>query len=301
MNQRIAFPFLTLSEAAVMADPWTFSLSDTNWMTLGHFLPDLDSASKLRIRRNVTLDPLQVADDLSIPLESLRLAVGVRVGTGPGRLPRLIVWREHRELAEETWETEFEIGLSGHQLSLVLDIQTEVSLAKAPENPGPLSPRLPASRLWSDSVRALIEGEEPRFPMEVANFRDLLGNGAAAAAPWYLHWSPRDWNRDFQGAARLYINSDQSDFISRIEDQDAPTLQLLLAEIMGQICERLVSDPEANEIISEAARGSLGAQAAAWLNGIWPKKDASFMRSLLEQRPGLFRAAVLELAELREV
>ena len=301
MNQRIAFPFLTLSESAVIADPWTFSLDGTEWTTLGNFLPDLDSASKLRIRRTVALEPLKVADDLGAPLESLRLAAGVRVGTGPGRLPRLILWREYRELAEETWQTEFEIGLFGHQLSLVLDVQTQISLATAHENAGPLSPKLPASRLWSDPVRVLLEGEEPRFPMEVAEFRELLGSGAAATAPWYLHWSPRDWSRDFQGAARLYINSDQSDFISRIEDQDAATLQLLLADVMGQICERLVCDPEANEIMSEAARGSLGAQAAAWLNGIWPKKDAIFIRSLLEQRPGLFRAAFLELAELGEV
>ena len=175
-------------------------------------------------------------------------------------------------------------------------MQTQVLLAAVPADGGELSARRVASRLWSDTQRILLEGEEPRFPMEVADFRALLGNAPAAAAPWL-----KDWNRDFHGAARLYLNGDQSDFIKRIEEQDGPTLQVLLAEVMGQICERLINDPEADDVMSGAEPGSLGAQATSWLDTIWPGKDAAFVRSVLEQLPGQFRAAFLELAELGEV
>lgn len=298
MNRRVAFPFLTLSEAAVNVEPWSFSLNGGDWETLGDFLPDWDAASTLRIRRTVRLEPVIAADDLGIPAESLRLSIGVRLGTGPGHLPRLILPREYRKLAVGAWREEFEIRVPSDQLSLVLDIQTQVMLATSPEDYEPLSPRRAASRLWSDTQRVLLEGEEPRFPMEVAGSGELLGWVPGGTAPWYLYWSPGDWNRDFYGAARLFVNGEQPDFIRRIEEQDAPTLQALLADVMGQICERLVSDPEADEIMQEAEPGSLGAQATAWLRVIWPGQDATFIHRVLEERPGTFRAAFLELAEV---
>ena len=300
MNRRVAFPFLTLSDAAVTADPWSLSLDGESWQAAGDFLQNWDYASEIRIRRALLIHPDIAANDLEVTAEDLQLALGVRVGTGPGRLARSIVARDCRKLEPGSWREEFEIVVPGDHLSLVLDVQTHILLAVPPRGFGSLSPQRSASRLWSDTLRVRLEGEEPRFPMEVADLRALLGDGPAAAAPWFLHWSPRDWNRDFHGAARLYLNRDQPDFITRIEEQDGPTLQALLADVMGQICERLVSDPEADDLMSGAEPGSLGAQASVWLGTIWPDKDADFIRSVLEQRPGRFRAAFLELAELGE-
>lgn len=301
MNHRIAFPFLTLSDAAVTAEPWSLSLDSGSWQTVGDFVPDWDSASEIRIRRTVRVDPLIAEKDLGIAAGLLQLALGVRVATGPGRLPRLILRRECYKLAPSTWEQEFDIRVPGDRLSLIFDVQTQVMLAAPPEACEPLSPQQVASRLWVDTVRVLLEGEEARFPMEVANLQGFLGDTPAAKAPWFLYWSPGDWNRDFRGALRLYLNGSQSDFIRRIKDQDSPTLQVILADIMGQVCERLIVDPEADEIMATAEPGSLAAQAKAWLETIWPGKDAAFVRSVLEQRPGRFRAAFLEMAELGEV
>ena len=300
MNRRIAFPFLTLSDVAVTADPWSLSLNGEQWRTAGEFLQDWDYASEIRIRRTLRIDPESAAQDLDITAGDLRLALGVRVGTGSGRLPSLIVLREHRRLEPGSWREELEIPVAGDLLSLVLDVRTHVMLAAPPGDSGSLSPRLMANRLWSDTLRVRLEGEEPRFPMEIADFRTLLGDVPGAAAPWFLHWSARDWHRDFHGATRLYLNRDQPEFIKRIEEQDGPTLQVLLGDVMGQICERLVSDPEADEIMSGAEPGTLGAQARVWLGRIWPGKDLDFIRSVLEQRPGRFRAVFLELAELGE-
>ena len=301
MNRRIAFPFLTLSDAAVAADPWRLSLDGGSWQAAGDFIQDWDYASEIRIRRTLAIDPRIAADDLRVSVGGLRLAIAVRVGTGPGRLPRLILFRECRGLGPDRWQEEFDIRVQGDGLSLVLDVQTHVVLANPPNDFGPLSPRRVKSRLWSDTLRVLIEGEEPRFPIEVADFRLLLGDVPAAGAPWFLHWSPGDWSRDFHGAARLYLNRDRPDFIERVEEQDGPTLQVLLAEVIGQVCERLVSDQDADEIMSESETESLGGQATAWLRRIWPGKDAAFIRSVLEQQPGRFRAAVLEMAELGEL
>ena len=300
MNRRIAFPFLTLSDGAVQSEPWHLSLNGEDFEPAGRFVANWDSASDIRIRRTLEVHPSIAADDLGISVANLRLALVVRIGTGPGRLPRQVLRREYRKLESGTWRREFDIRVPGDRLSLVLDVQTQVLLAAAPADCGVLSPGQVANRLWSHTLRVLLEGEEPRFPMEVADFRILLGGTPAATAPWFLHWSPRDWNRDFHGAARLYLNKDQSDFIKKIEEQDGPTLQVMLADVMGQICERLINDPEVDDIMSRAEPGSTGAQATTWLSRIWPGRDSAFVRSVLEQRPGYFRAAFLEMAELGE-
>ena len=300
MNRRVAFPFLTLSDAAVDAAPWSCSLNGGDWVLAGDFLADWDTASLIRFRRTVRLDPGIAADDLEVIPKNLRLSLGVRIGTGPGRLPRMIVIRDCRELSAEEWQEDFDFEVAGDQLSQVLDVQTQVLLAAPLEDCKPLSPRRIADRLWSDRLRIRLEGQEPRFPIEIADMETLLGNTTAASTPWYLHWSPLDWNRDFHGAARLYLNKDLADFIERVERHDGPTLQALLADVMCQICERLLIDSEAHDIMTGSEPGSLGAQATAWLHKVWPEKDAVFIRSVLESHPGRFRAAFLAMAELGE-
>ncbi|WP_201156791.1 hypothetical protein [Rhodobaculum claviforme] len=75
------------------------------------------------------------------------------------------------------------------------------------------------------------------------------------------------------------------------------TIQFLLGDVMGQICGRFLADPEAETMMAAAEPGSLGAQAATWLRKAWPGKDASFIRSVLESRPGVFHSTMLALAE----
>ena len=298
MNRRIAFPFLTLTDAAVDAATWSCSLDGGVWNPVGDFLPDWDSASVIRFRRKVSIDPQIAASDLNVNPGKLCLAIVIRIGTGQGRLPRFILSRESRELAADSWEEEFDFEISGEKLSLVLDLHTQVMLAVPLKDCPQLSPQRVADRLWSDTLRIRLEGEEPRFPIEIIDMRTLPGTPSTLSPPWYLHWSPMDWNRDFHGATRLYLNKEHTDLIERIEQRDGPTLQFLLADVMTQICERLLHEPEVDDIISGGEPGSLANQAAAWLRKVWPGKDAAFVRSLLESRPGAFRAAFLALAEL---
>lgn len=301
MNRRIAFPFLTLTDIAVDASPWLFSLNDGDWQQLGDFLPDWDTKSLIRIRRTLSVDPLIAADNLGVQLGTFRLSLGVRIGTGPGRLPKLILLREWRELETDTWREDLDLEITGKWLSHVLDIQTQLMLAAQAEDCDPLSPTRIADRLWSDTRRIRLEGEEPRFPIEFADFKTLFGDSILASTPWYLHWTPLDWNRDFHGAVRLYLNKHQPDFIEKMLEHDRPTLQVLLSDVMGQICERFVSDSSADEIIMGAEPGSLGAQAAIWLKNAWPGKNIDFIRSELENRPGKFWASLLTLAETGEM
>jgi hypothetical protein len=297
MNRRVAFPFLVLSEAAVEASAWEISLDGVEWSGVGEFLSHWDSATDIRVRRTLRLDLELAASDLGIPVDQFAAAASVRIGTGQGRLPRLILSRTRREfrLGDISWE--FEQTIEGRRLSMILDLQTEILLANPPSDRSALSPIHPGDRLWYENFRVRLEGEEPRFPIETADLAQMLGGGVVGSAPWHLHWSPGDWTRDFHGAVRLYLNTRSSEILQRIEDEDPATIQFLLGDVMSQICERFLVDPEAETMMDASDPGSLGAQAATWLRKAWPGKDAAFIRSVLESRPGVFRSTMLALAE----
>ena len=88
----------------------------------GEFLPNWDSASGIRLRRAMRLNPELAASDPGIPVDQLAVAASVRIGTGQGRLPRLILSRTLRELRAENPSWEFDETIEGHHLSMLLDL-----------------------------------------------------------------------------------------------------------------------------------------------------------------------------------
>lgn len=297
MNTRIAFPFLTLSDDAVSATPWKIGCGDGDLQTAGDFLEDWDCATPLRLYRKLKLNPEVASLDLDLGMEDLGLAVSLRLGTGQGRMPRSIIQRVRQVLDLEHPEIEFDLHVEGSSLSMVVDMQTQIFLGRRTSSAGDLSPSREGDRLWQDTKRVRLEGEEPRFPIEVADLGALLGDSSAAWSPWYLHWSPRDWTRDFHGSMRLYLNVRHKELISRVESEDPETLRSLMADVMGQVCESLVRDEEAKSVLEGCEEGSLGRQASFWLELAFPGRGIEYARSVLENRPGVFRASFQAVAE----
>lgn len=294
---RIAYPFLTLSGSALEAGPWTVVKGNEDPEEAGEFLADWDYATSLRLHRSIRLDPAIAAIDLGVDPLDLKLAARVQVGTGPGRMPRSIIRHMVKDIPAEDPFVEFRLELPGHVLSTLLQLDTSIVLAQPSRSPGELSPRQVGARLWHDALRMRLEGEEPRFPIEIANFAKILGNSTAASSPWYLHWSSREWWRDFHGSIRLYLNDEHRDLINRVEAEEPETLRFLMADVMGQVCESLVREEDAESILATCEPGSLGSQAALWLGLAFPGQDISHARSVLSLRPGVFRACFQAVAE----
>jgi len=294
---RVAFPFLTLAPASIQAMPWEVARGTGDFAVAGDFLKDWDYTVDLRLRRTIRVVREAAAQDLALDKRDLVLAVNVQAGTGPGHLPRAIVRHVRCSLVDEAT---LELKIPGSVLSTVLHLQTSVVVADAPVSPGELSPRNAADRVWSDLFRLILEGNEPRFPIEVADLRTILGNRAAAHSPWYLHWSPVDWERDFHGVLRLYLNNSHSAFIEKVESEDPETLRYLMADVMGQVCEVLLRSDDPEDIIERCEVGTLGQQARHWLSLAFPEYDLARIRSVLEHQPGEFRSAMLAVADLPE-
>jgi hypothetical protein len=295
MSRRIAFPFLTLQDPSVLAQDWRIAVGHSELLDSGEWLPDWDASIPLRLSRSFGIDFATAARDLEIDADNLKLAVILRIGSGQGRLSRSIIDREHRVLDAEHPVTVLEVTIDGSQLSSVLDLHVDITLADDCGTGSDLSPSRKGDRVWRDTARIRLEGEEPRLPIEVADLSSLL-TGVATFAPWYLEWSPRDWSRDFHGAIRLYLSSGHQNLITRIEAEDTEVLRILMADVMSQVCESLLREPDAAFIFETCAEGSIGAQVEFWLKLAFPGRDVRYAKSLLEQRPGLFRASMQALA-----
>jgi hypothetical protein len=296
MTSRVAFPFLTLSDAAVSVTKWEISRNGSDFSAVTDYISDWDPSITLHFRRRVSVKPELVASELAIPKDCLKIAATVRVGTGQGRIPRSSIAKSNYSLQAPEWTCEIQSMIPGNAASSIIDLRLEILLAEEPAKCGQLSPKRRGDRLWSDTLRVFLEGEEPRFPIEIANLAVMLNDPSQAAAPWHLHWSASDWNRDFHGAVRLFLNENNKGILDRIHGHDTITLQLLLADIVSQVCDRFLQDHTSDEQLLDLDPSSIAMQARTWLNKAWPGRDLASIRNIRFSHPGKFRSAILAMA-----
>ncbi len=299
MSSQIAFPFLTLSASSVRAEKWLVSLDGSRWDTAEDYLQDWDYASTVFVRRCIYIDKQAASQELGMSRHEATYQIRTRIGTGSGRLPRIITRATVANYEEVSGNSCIEVKIDGSQLSTVLDLHSEVVLAQKVDSTSRISPRHAGDRLWQDRKRIRLEGEETRFPIQIVNLRKMLGNVVAARAPWYLHWS-RDWSRDLHGAFQLFLNEEYEEVINRVKVHDPLILQAILGSTITQVCEAVLTDPDFDKSAAELDDGAIGAQALSWIEQAWPGKDLEYVRTIHENRPGLFHSTLIALAEVSD-
>jgi hypothetical protein len=289
MTRRTAAPFHRL-DAAVRADPWMITLGGGAPALLRDITHDWDYATPATVDRVIAVDAAAAAAELGFAEgEALSLEVVVEVGTGPGDLPREIVARERISLGGAL-SLPVTLQLDPARLSAQLSLRTAILLANDARPADALAPRLAGTRLWDDRVQSRIEGDDPRFPMEVVSFWKTFPDRPHEAAPWLLSWSPGSPGRDFHGAARLFVNADDDLLIARLDEGDELTLQAIMGDVVSQMCEAALTGGW-DEDLDGAEPGSVAGRVSHWLERAFG--DVAVARGLLENRPGEFRAAIL--------
>lgn len=298
MATRTAFPFLTLSPDSFNMSPWIVGEIGEETDTLGDHVKAWDYSEQLVLSRRLELNWTQVALDLGFG-DEFEIQLSVTVGTGQGTLPRQQVLRHVRALDQSQSLTDVHFELPGISLSTQIILDTEILLLRASSHLSTLSPTIPGSRLWSDRLQSRLEGGSSRFPMEVVSFDTLFSGQAGIGALWFVHWQPDELDRDFRGAVRLYLNADNQDFVDKVQAQDGIVLRMILADVVSQLCENYLvnvpddSDPDSHE------SGTVGRQIHHWLRTAFGNVSVAHLRSMLELRPGDFRAAIQAATELR--
>lgn len=288
MKHRTAAPFHRLN-AAVIADPWMITVGDGGPAPLQEVTPDWDYAAPVVLERTMRVRTSEAVRELGLEPDDLHLEIIVDAGTGPGNMPREILSRTRTPLDGET-PCAVALRLDPSRLSAQITVRTSIILTSGAEPDGALAPRRAGSRLWDDLETTRIEGDDPRFPMEVISFSTAFTGRPHEDAPWSLSWSPDHPGRDFHGAARLYLNSDNEDFIERVKDEDPLTLQAMMGDVVSQMCETALRAGW-DEDFESAEEGSMAGRVAHWLGRAFT--DPAAARALLEHRPGEFRSAIL--------
>lgn len=293
---RVAYPFLTLGQNALKISPWILC-EESGDVIVGDWLADWDMARDLKLKREISIDFELAADQLELPVADLVLDARIRFGTGPGSMPRLSFGGSGKRLTADVSEVSFEQTIEGRNLSNRLLMETHVLLVEPRAGANTLSPRYPAARLWSDRHDLRLEGEEPRFPMEITSFSERFSGQALEGAPWFLHWTPGDLTRDFGTAVRLFLNSDREDFAEWFQEGDRSAVQVVLADTMVQIIGALLDRPD-TDLEGDLEEGSIVCQARKWIELAFPGKDINAVRAMRELRPSFYHAGLLAAADV---
>jgi hypothetical protein len=282
----IAYPYLRLSAAAVNAAPWCDA-------STGDPLPDLlahwDCSRSMRIIRAISVNTETAARDLQINEAELSLVAVVLLASGGagGQRDRRLAARAALAPAAR-----IEIELEGSLLSQALSLSTDIVLARAPALASPLSPTAPGLRLWSDRSVVQIEPPGRRFPIEAVDFQTLF-TGHVGDAPFHADFG-EDLGHDFDGAVRLYVNTRQADFVQRVEQADALTLQMMMSQVMTGVLRRALENEDFEGLAAQP--GSIAAVASAWIEAGFPGHPLDAVRAMARHSPQLFETAVSALA-----
>jgi len=293
----IAFPFRTLQRDVVENGGWNFIDSNDLPVQLGNTLSGWDYLSRLELKRKLSIDFQEAAENLLIPAEELILKVIVSYGTGTGRVPRLRQYEQNKQLTLAESEAELTLKPESRLTSKRLSLETLIVLGKTPINCHDLAPSQPGSILWSDQLDVSMDSQRDRFPMEAVSFKKYYQGLDFEQALWYLCWYDNDLHREVANGVRLYLNSDNLDFIEKIEQADPVLLQVILADVMHQICKRFLDSGSHVDWYSDASEFSLARQALSWIEMAFENQSLDTVRERMVKKPEFFTAALMSIAE----
>lgn len=291
-----ALPFLTIPSELVVAEPWSMRDDAGSLSSLPKVLEHWDYARDISLVRTLSLDFGKASKSLEIALGELDLAIAVRAGTGAGILPRLVLTTKVHQMSPNV-QQEISLQLEGRALSKRLHLECMIVLAR-PFPGGRLSPRLSGSRLWSDTHDVELEGEAPRFPIEIISFSRQFPRRPEENALWYLQWSPFSLQLEFSAGVQLYLNKDNEAFIQRMVDGDQLTVRTVLADIMIQMISGVILQEDIDNLLDGYETHTVGWQISHWIRKAFHGQSIAAVRDMLTHRPTLFHASIQSVADM---
>jgi hypothetical protein len=284
----IAYPYLRIDAAEVLASPW--SVRDEDWRILSEYLPDWDYASEVRLRRRIQVNISSIAGRFDVPIADLRLRLIVTVGTGGAREDRNRRTYWARDVTVEESDCEVELLLDGLDVAQRFSLRTDLLYAGPVQGGGVLAPKRTGLRLWDEMLRVRVEPEEARFPIEALSFSQHFRESRDAL--WRLEWSPADLAEEFAGSFRLFINDDFPDFVTKVSTGDITTVRLLMAGVRLQIARGTLSNDGFEDALANGGQISIATAVNRWLSAAFPGEGISAVRQLSIYSPAVFDAAM---------
>jgi len=255
---------------------------------LGQSIPGWDYDFKANLRRVMQINVGKIREELGHDQSECIYRLLVMVETGKNRKRRYVL--SDIAVTGETWESDLELSLKSFRYSGGLRIRTELILASDLRLNDALSPQKMGSRIWDDEFVVDLEGEFGAFPMESVSFNAVFSNSNQKNGFWYLHWNPKDWSRSFLGHVRLYLNSDNKDFVTSISTGDPVAIGLLTYGVVNQLCSAALDSDEFIECFDEFEEGSTGHTVSGWLNSIFSEDAILSVAQMKKDDPARFES-----------
>jgi len=295
---KVALPYLTLGIEALDSNVWEVQNQSGDYVPLSNYLIDWDYQQTLFVRKSLIIHKEIASMQLGVDQKLLDLKLCVRVGTGMGSMPRLWVLTKVFE-ASDDYNFKINLTIPGRLLSGRATFEISVLCDRAPEDSDVLAPSFNGSRVWSDNFDVILEGTEPRFPIETVSFKKTFAaNKNINSSLWYLHWSLSTLSWDFGSAVRLYINSDYSEFVDRMSEGDHLTLQFLMAGVMTQMLTAIFNSSYVDTLGEPHEETSVIGYLNRWISMAFPNESIETVRSMVKSRPGDFNAAIMSAAKM---
>jgi hypothetical protein len=291
----VAYPYLRPHPDCVVASDWVLVEDGTPVEVAAGCLPHFDYSTRLQVSRRVQVDFDAISASIAHNPMELRLECVTFLGTGGSRLDRRRRILDRQEVRRETQTISIEQAIAGDGLSQSVNLVTELILLSPGEAAGRLSPKSIGARLWRDDYRLSVEPTAPRFPMEVVSFARMFPEGSAGQM-WFLDWTPRELDHEFNTAVRLYINEDVAEFVDRIHQADEVTLRLLMTAVAVQMARAALLTVDDDLLKRDYSQSSVGGVIGDWIGQSFPGQTITSVKTLAEFDPARFEMAVASLA-----
>ena len=284
-------PFLVCQQSISISE-WDLMLNDEVVDAIA-LAEQWSHASKLTAscRLSVNWDLLKKELQITQP----NISYSVEVGTGESTVPWVV---SHRVVSIPENNGELEITLDCHSEKLLSQLFIKTSVVLSDYSGGSeLSPTNKGDVLWEHRHKAQLTQKLNSFPVLPIDFSSLSTSTSLRLNdnPWFIEWSPTDWEIDISAAIRLYINKENYDFYRRFMDGDAETLKVINADLIKQVCSAFIYTEYSNED-SPFFDGSLGWQAGKWIESIWSDLPINILKDKLINSPAEFNAECMKAA-----
>jgi len=278
MSQIQKLPYRTPSEKSISFGTWMTDLEYGAQKPLNDIIPSWDPATKLRASIDVTINYKKIKQECGFKSDiNLRLA---SFWFSEGTL--LKGCSDYKDVNFKNNQEEYKlyIDLEGKNLSKRVKIWVELLLLEVPkENKMPFTAKIIGSVLAkSIPYQVILEGEGPRFPIEIIDFRDT---NYPSDAGWFLQWDANDLNKQILSDVRLFINSSHERIKVAVTSESdeyfdiRETIKYDIARILliGALeNEEFIADPD------QYSDGSVGAAVRTMLNLYYPQIQITHIR-----------------------
>lgn len=210
--------------------------------------------------------PLHIAHRLTSG-DVVALERVLTLGEG-ARLEAVIHWRSDRTglrgfgkpAVLREGDNHLDLDLHGEDLGGCLQLEAQIVVADPGRGAGPLAPKRPYSRVWSDEHRVWLEGGTPRLAVTTVPFsRTAIADGRCAA--WLVDLDSGELHASAAGRLRVLLNEEHPAVAALLDGSAGPAdtllLQFLDYEVHRTVASVALSHPDFDEA-EEYPKGSVG-------------------------------------------